>query len=265
MNKVKYKDMLIEPNRYSRPMTKQMTIQKIVVHWVGNAGTTAENNAKYFDSLKAGKKNSIGEFIYASSHYIIGNDGVLVRCVPEGEVAYHASKANNHSIGIEMCHPDWNGKFTNLAYNTLIELLAELCTKYRLNPTEDIIRHYDVTGKDCPRYYVQNVKEWNKLKEDVESKLTVDAELEKAVSKMVHHKIISSPEAWKNVRVINLKYVDQLICNIGKVMYKVTGYTEAINELVKAGVIGSPELWNKKTYTSNNVRSLIIKVSSKLS
>lgn len=260
-----YTDMLLTPNAYSRPMTKQKTIQNIVVHWVGNAGSTAQNNAKYFESLKEGKRNSAGDFIYASSHYIIGNDGVLIRCVPEGEVAYHASKANNYSIGIEVCHPDWNGKFTDSAYKTLIELLAELCSKYRLKPSEAIIRHYDVTGKDCPHYYVKNISEWKKLKSDVENKLTTDVELEKAVNKFVSHGIVSTPEAWKTTTAINLKYVDQLIINIGKVMFKTSTYAEAIEKLNIVGVISSPDMWNKKTYTTNSVRSLVIKVAMKLS
>lgn len=262
---MKCKDMLLTPNIYSRPMTKQKTIQNIVVHWVGNAGSTAENNAKYFDSLKEGKRNNLGEFIYASSHYIIGNDGVLVRCVPEGEVAYHASRANNYSIGIEVCHPDWTGKFTDLAYKTLIELLAELCSRYRLKPTQAILRHYDVTGKDCPRYYVKNQTAWDKLKSDVEDNLTVDVELEKSVKKFVSHGIVSTPEAWKNTSSMNMKYVDQLIINIGKVMFKVSTYDDTIQKLQMVGVIGSPEIWTKKNYTANSVRSLIIKTAMKLS
>ena len=93
---IEIKDMLITPNKWSRPQIKIGTIKNIVVHWIGNAGSTAENNAKYFDSLKDGRGT------YASSHYIIGNDGVVIRCVPENGVAYHASKANSYSIGIEV-------------------------------------------------------------------------------------------------------------------------------------------------------------------
>ena len=60
---MKIKEMLITPNKWSRPQTKIGTIKNIVVHWVGNAGSTAENNAKYFDGLKVGKKNSAGNYI----------------------------------------------------------------------------------------------------------------------------------------------------------------------------------------------------------
>lgn len=205
---MKIKDMLIEPNKYSRPQTKIGVIKNIVVHYVGNAGSTAENNAKYFNNLKNGSGT------YASSHYIIGNDGVVIRCVPENEVAYHATSANSYSIGIEVCHPDNTGKYTDLAYKSLIELLVDLCTRYKLEPTQAIIRHYDVTGKICPKYYVNNVDAWKKLKQDVSDAMSKDKELERAVK-----------------------------------------------VLQEQGVISSPEVWIKGSYTKDNVRSLIIKLA----
>ena len=192
------KEMFITPNPYSRPQKKIGQIKNIVIHWIGNAGTTAENNAKYFDGLKVGKKNSTGDYIYASSHYIIGNDGVVVRCVPENEVAYHASKANSHSIGVEVCHPDWSGKPTQKAHESLVSLLVELCKKYNLEPTRAIIRHYDVTGKTCPKYYVEDVGAFKKLKEEVKGKMKEDKELVEAVKVLQKKGVISSPEVWIN-------------------------------------------------------------------
>ena len=208
---MKIKDMLIEPNKYSRPQTKIGTIKNIVVHYVGNAGSTAENNAKYFNNLKNGSGT------YASAHYIIGNDGVVIRCVPENEVAYHASSANSYSIGIEVCHPDNAGKYTDLAYKSLIELLVDLCTRYKLEPTQAIIRHYDVTGKICPKYYVENVEAWKKLKKDVSSVLSKDEELKKAVNVLHKGGIINSPEVWikeqyvrDNVRSLLIKFANRI-------------------------------------------------------
>ena len=52
----------------------------------------------------------------------------------------------------------------------LVELCADICRRYNLT-VNNIIRHYDVTGKDCPRYYVQNPNEWIKFKNDVANKL----------------------------------------------------------------------------------------------
>ena len=191
---IKVKEMLITPNKWSRPQIKIGQIKNIVVHWVGNAGSTAENNAKYFDSLKDGRG------VYASAHYIIGNDGVVIRCVSENEVAYHASSANNYSIGIEVCHPDSTGKYTEAAYKALIELLVDLCSRYKLEPTQAIIRHYDVTGKICPKYYVENEKAWKLLKQDVVDSMSKDEELERAVKVLQDKGIISCPEVWLSTK-----------------------------------------------------------------
>ena len=155
----------ININPYSRPGIKRQATKKLVIHWVGNAGSSAMANRNYFDSLKDKK-------IYASSQFIIGLNGEIIACMPEDEVAYHAGNYNMNlnSIGIENCHPDWGGKFNNQTYNSLIELLVYLCQKYNLNQN-DIIRHYDVTGKVCPKYYVEHQDAFEQLKADVASKL----------------------------------------------------------------------------------------------
>lgn len=152
-------------NQYSRPGIKRQATKKLVIHWVGNAGSSAMGNRNYFESLKYKKT-------YASSQFIIGLNGEIIACMPEDEVAHHAGNYNMNlnSIGIENCHPDWGGKFNNQTYTSLIELLAHLCKKYGLNQN-DIIRHYDVTGKVCPKYYVEHQDAFEQLKADVASKL----------------------------------------------------------------------------------------------
>lgn len=159
-------DRLLTINPYSRSGEKQNKIEKIIVHWVGNAGSSAIGNRNYFESLKDSHKT------YASSQYIIGLAGEKIRCIPEDEVAFHSGSysMNRKSIGIEVCHPDWEGKFNDNTYNSLVELCADICRRYNLG-IDAIIRHYDVTGKECPRYYVRNEQEWIKFKNDVANKL----------------------------------------------------------------------------------------------
>ena len=158
-------------NPYSRPGNKLKGVKGIVIHWVGNATSTAEANRNYFEGLKSGQKMSNGKYRHASSHYIVGLEGEVIACVPEEEIAYHASKANEDHIGIEVCHTDWNGKFSTVTYQALITLIIDICNRYNLNPLRDVIRHYDVTGKDCPRYYVKNIESWEQLKQDANKKL----------------------------------------------------------------------------------------------
>ena len=159
-------DRLLTISPYCRSGEKQNKIQNIVVHWVGNAGSSAIGNRNYFNSLATTHATS------ASSHYIVGLSGEIIRCIPEDEVAFHAGSysMNRKSIGIETCHPDWEGKFNDITYNSLVELCADICRRYGLS-VNAIIRHYDVTGKECPRYYVRNVQAWQQFKQDVQNKL----------------------------------------------------------------------------------------------
>lgn len=164
-------------NQYSRPGIKRQATKKLVIHWVGNAGSSAMGNRNYFESLKYQKPYESLKYQekYASSQFIIGLNGEIIACMPEDEVAHHAGNYNMNlnSIGIENCHPDWGGKFNNQTYTSLIELLAHLCKKYGLNQN-DIIRHYDVTGKVCPKYYVEHQDAFEQLKADVANKLGND-------------------------------------------------------------------------------------------
>lgn len=159
-------DKLLTINPYSRSGEKQNKIQDIVIHWVGNANTSATANRNYFNNLAKTHSTS------ASSHYIIGLDGEIIRCIPDDEVAFHSGSysENRKSIGIENCHPDWNGKFNNKTYSSLIDLCVYLCKKYNIN-INNIKTHNAITGKNCPKYYVEHQDEWNKLKQDIYNKI----------------------------------------------------------------------------------------------
>ena len=103
-------------------------------------------NRNYFENQKKGGR-------YVSSHYIVGLEGEILWCVPENEVAYCSNQANTYSISIECCHPDATGKFTDATTSSAAELCAYLLKKYGLG-VDDLIRHYDVTGKQCPLWFV---------------------------------------------------------------------------------------------------------------
>ena len=81
-----------------------------------------------------------------------------------------SNSRNKDTISIECCHPDATGKFTQKTYQSLVNLLSYLCVKYHISD-QNIIRHYDVTKKICPKYYVKHPKKWEKLKKDVLSKI----------------------------------------------------------------------------------------------
>lgn len=145
---------LLTINEYSRPGTELKEVKGVVIHYVGNPATTAENNRNYFENLKDTHERS------ASSHYIVGLEGEIVQCVPLNEISYASNSRNMDTIAIECCHPDSTGEFNPKTYESLVKLTAALCKTYGLNPTTDILRHYDITGKMCPVYYVENEDEW---------------------------------------------------------------------------------------------------------
>ncbi|MGN1304625.1 MAG: N-acetylmuramoyl-L-alanine amidase [Oscillospiraceae bacterium] len=143
---MKITDALLTPNKFSRPQIPLKNVKKVVLHYVGNPNSTAMANRNYFENQKNGGR-------YVSSHYIVGLGGEILRCVPENEVAYCSNRANSYSISIECCHPDASGKFTSETENSAAELCAYLLKKYGLT-VDDLIRHYDVTGKQCPLWFV---------------------------------------------------------------------------------------------------------------
>ena len=92
----------------------------------------------------------------------------IIQCVPTSEMAYASNSRNQDTVSIENCHPDETGKFNDSTYNSLVHLTAYLCDKFDLDPENGgVIRHYDVTGKDCPRYFVQNPDAWQQFLADV--------------------------------------------------------------------------------------------------
>lgn len=151
---------LLPVNEFSRPGEPTDEIVGIVIHYVGNPGTSAMANRNYFAGLAQSGAT------YASSNFIVGLDGEVIECVPLGEVAYCSNNRNHDTVSIECCHPDESGQFTHETYDSLIKLCRYLVDLYGIEP-EGVIRHYDVTGKLCPVYYVEHEDAWRSLVDDI--------------------------------------------------------------------------------------------------
>lgn len=157
-----YDVQLLTTNPYSRPGTAIDKVNGIVVHYTANPGTTAKQNRNYFEGLKDSHATS------ASSHFVIGIEGEVIQCIPCNEISYASNDRNHDTISIECCIPDDTGKFTDKTYESLVHLVSWLCCRYDLS-SEDVIRHYDVTGKLCPKYYVKHEDAWEQFKKDVDA------------------------------------------------------------------------------------------------
>ena len=151
---------LLDVNPYSRPGIESNGITGVVIHYTANPGSTAQENRDYFNGLQFSHETS------ASSNFVVGLDGEIIQCVPTWEVAYASNDRNYDTVSIEACHPGEDGKFTGETYQSLVQLTAWLCVKIDLTQ-DDVIRHYDINGKDCPRYFEENEDVWQTFKEKV--------------------------------------------------------------------------------------------------
>ena len=149
-------EQIIHLHNTARTGTELDGVKNIVIHYVGNPNTTAQNNRDYFDK----------DSTEVSSHFVVGLEGEIIQCVPLWEKSAASNWRNNDTISIEVCHPDDTGKFNDDTYNSVIKLTAWLLNELGLDESA-VIRHYDITGKLCPLYYVKHPSQWDKLKSDI--------------------------------------------------------------------------------------------------
>lgn len=168
-------EKLLPINKYSRPGRNLAKVLGVVIHYVGVNFQRAEQTVSYFDWLKKGEHQT-----FASAHYVIDLDGDGIRCVPDNEVAYHCGakvykdgiqdKLGNYpnytTIGIEMCHT--NKGFTEETIETTAKLTAQILIEHDLD-INNLYRHYDITGKICPKFFVNNESLWEEFKNKVQS------------------------------------------------------------------------------------------------
>ena len=143
---------------YTPRQGQARTIRYIVVHYTANSGDTAQNNLDYFAREVTG----------TSAHYFVDRTSVR-QSVKDTDVAWHCGSShpihpecrNANSIGVEMC--DSVGAVPEATRARTAAFVRELMTKYGV-PVENVLRHYDVTGKRCPAPWVDQPGEWEKFK-----------------------------------------------------------------------------------------------------
>jgi len=141
-------------------------IKYLVYHYTGNDGDKAANNARYY------RDNVVG----ASAHYFVDDDSVT-RSVEDLEIAWavggkkwadcprtgggklYGLVTNTNSLSIELCDTRRDGTLmaTEATLKRGLELGRALMAKYQI-PLERVVRHFDVTGKHCPAYFMEEEK-----------------------------------------------------------------------------------------------------------
>ena len=163
-------------------------LKYIVVHYT--AGSTSKAGSALNTAVMFSNPS-----VYASADFIVDDDTIVQfnpdiknrfcwHCGDNKNMfsmggKYYGKCTNANSIGIEVCstNPNWqasdfaNSKkwsFTDKVVNNAVELVKYLMQTYNI-PIENVIRHYDVTGKFCPGIIgwnedSGNAKKWEQFK-----------------------------------------------------------------------------------------------------
>ena len=149
-----------------------INIQWIVIHNMGGIekgvykGGNNEGSYSWW-AQGAGGANT-------SAHYCV-NDKEIWQTLEDNWKGHHAGSpkkgqyaadrgcSNSNSIGIEMADADKVDK--NKALELTIELARFLCKKYNI-PVDNVVQHYDVSGKNCPQW-IRNNNKWDYLKKEI--------------------------------------------------------------------------------------------------
>lgn len=150
--------MRADRSNYDGKRDAKKCIKYIVIHYTGNKTDTSYNNSKYFQRPK----------LNASAHYFVDSKEI-VQSVPDDYVAwsvggkkyancsetgggtFYEKCTNANSISIELCST--NGAFTSGTIQNAVILVQTLMKKYHID-IDHVVRHFDVTGKLCPGYWV---------------------------------------------------------------------------------------------------------------
>lgn len=172
----------LQKSEYTRSKIPLSRLTGLVIHFTDSATHTFSRDFNWlYDFLNY---NRPARKKHASYHYAIDQDGEVYEIIPPTECAWHGGPTpktdpkvrealggnpNWSTLGVSYLHPTPEGKPTEKTYKSLVELCAYLIKEHNI-PVENIFRHHDCTGKDCPRYFVRYSDEWIKLKKDIVSK-----------------------------------------------------------------------------------------------
>ena len=142
-------------------------IKYIVIHYTGNKGDTAENNAKYFANSNTRK---------AGAHFFVDKVGEIYQSIKidrtawavggfyttsNGAGTYYGKCTNANSVSIELCDCVTETNWEQMkATRQLVKSIQEKCPN-----AKTVIRHWDVNGKPCPVPMIgTNNKKWKRLR-----------------------------------------------------------------------------------------------------
>ena len=182
---------------------KASDIRYLVYHYTANDGDKAANNVSYY------AKN----VVQASAHYFVDDDGVK-QSVPDLTVAWavggkkwndcaqtgggtlYGVCTNTNSLSIELCDTRKDGTLmaTEQTLTNAVALGKLLMEKYGI-PIERVIRHFDVTGKHCPAYFMDEGK-WAAFKARLVAKEPTEKEPVEKAADVKRYNTVSELPKW---------------------------------------------------------------------
>lgn len=120
---------------------------------------------------------------YSSANYYIGNDGTIVGAVDENRRAWTSSSSWNdqRAITFEVANSKAAAPWpiSDKAYQSLVKLCADICTRYGINPHYDGTKNGSITihkmfdATECPGPYLENIIKSGKFEKDIKAAMGV--------------------------------------------------------------------------------------------
>ena len=159
-------------------------IRYLVIHFTANDGDSAKNNADYFAREAPG----------ASAHFFV-DEREIWQSVQEKDIAWHCGTRgmyfhpycrNANSLGVELCSRKRGEKyyFTPETVKNAQQFVRSLMKRYGI-PMENVVRHYDVTHKNCPAPFVEDAGACQRFKAGLMEQAKEDNMTEKQVKQLI--------------------------------------------------------------------------------
>lgn len=165
-------DHIPKSTPYNRRPGNPMVPAYLTVHNTGNPTSTARNERAWLTNPSNNR---------TASYHIVVDEREAIEVLPLNENAWHAGDGNGDgnrkSIGIEICESGNYAKTLDNAADLVAKMLKE-----RGWGVDRLRRHYDWSGKICPRLMYDGGKwtGWAKFKAEVEKRLKTEVKTQTA-------------------------------------------------------------------------------------
>lgn len=178
VNNIEYEKKLLDVNRFSNPDKPLYDIRGLCFHYTENPNISA-NGVQWWFNTAPDRFEKTGKKWFGSTQFVAGKSGEIVQMLEDDRMAYGAGAShyrpgirkklgypNRHLLQIELCH-DADGSFSPETLESACMWAGFYMAKHDLK-IHNLHRHFDITGKNCPSWFVRNPSQWNQFRLDCE-------------------------------------------------------------------------------------------------